>query len=137
MGEMADDMISHMLNEDRVFGGESDFGGGNNIKDPLFYHTHVRFVGVTNESKKAICLDFGNHITGWVPKGVCRQFRPNKQSVFILTEFWTTKRKELGLAIGGGVDKKAKYAKDCNRAAMQQSIDEAMGIFTPMNVGEQ
>lgn len=137
MGEMADMRISRMLGESGVFGGEGDFGGGNNIKDPLFYHTHIRFVSVVNESKKAICFDFGNHITGWVPKALCKNFRAKKQSVFVLTEFWTTKRKELGLAIGGGVDKKAASRKDYNRAAMQQGIDEAMGIFTPINLGEQ
>lgn len=102
MGEMADMLIDNMLGEDPYFG-DQDEGNGQRSFDPLRYYTHVRFIRVIRQTKKAVRFEFEPGVEGWMPKGVIKDFKLEKQSMHVQKDFWKTKREELGIKRGGGL----------------------------------
>jgi hypothetical protein len=59
------------------------------VKDPLFYHTKIKYDAIDNESPKAISID-----GLWIPKSLCREFDKKNQTVYVLTNFWVRKQEE-------------------------------------------
>jgi hypothetical protein len=63
--------------------------------NPLFYFTKVPFLSVYDVSDKAIQFKFTNEISFWVPRKLCKELDEEHRTMYIHTEFFKTKIKEL------------------------------------------
>jgi hypothetical protein len=63
--------------------------------NPLFYFNKVPFLSVYDASDKAIQFKFTNEITFWVPRKLCKELDEGHRTVYIHTEFFKTKIKDM------------------------------------------